>query len=236
MDASDPITRLTEREKEALRAWLGHKTAKEIALDLGISHHAVEKRLKMARTKLGAASSLEAARMLAEVERPPEEYQHTVTAGPDLPSAAVLRASWPNRTMFIGVFAMLTVTALALALAAADRPAEPVEIELDRNFERVFAHLDENKSGFLENPESPFVTLAFVDPSDADLFGGGSKTKAELDGRTDLDQVAEFYAAADTDRDGRISLAEYTAWSKARWAEMGIEVKTILKVLPTPQS
>lgn len=45
------------------------KSAKEIAVDLGISHHAVEKRLKMARTKLGATSSLEAARMLGEAER-----------------------------------------------------------------------------------------------------------------------------------------------------------------------
>ena len=53
MEAENRITRLTEREKEALRRWLGHKTAKEIALDLGISHHAVEKRLKMARVKLG---------------------------------------------------------------------------------------------------------------------------------------------------------------------------------------
>ena len=44
------LSRLTEREKVCLRQWLQHKSAKEIAADLGISHHAVEKRLKMART------------------------------------------------------------------------------------------------------------------------------------------------------------------------------------------
>jgi DNA-binding CsgD family transcriptional regulator len=68
MDGRESLSRLTEREKVCLRQWLQHKSAKEIAVDLGISHHAVEKRLKMARTKLGATSSLQAARMLGEAE------------------------------------------------------------------------------------------------------------------------------------------------------------------------
>ena len=68
MDDRNSLSRLTEREKVCLRQWLQHKSAKEIAADLGISHHAVEKRLKMARIRLGAASSLEAARMLVEAE------------------------------------------------------------------------------------------------------------------------------------------------------------------------
>jgi len=87
MEAENRITRLTEREKEALRRWLGHKTAKEIALDLGISHHAVEKRLKMARVKLGVGSSLEAARALAAAER----YQQAVTGSAGLQSASQAR-------------------------------------------------------------------------------------------------------------------------------------------------
>ena len=52
MDNSFDLDRLTGGEKECLRRFLRHQTAKEIALDLGISHHAVEKRLKMARVKL----------------------------------------------------------------------------------------------------------------------------------------------------------------------------------------
>jgi DNA-binding CsgD family transcriptional regulator len=68
MDRTELLSRLTEREKVCLRQWLQHRSAKEIAADLGISHHAVEKRLKMARTKLGVTSSFEAARMLSEVE------------------------------------------------------------------------------------------------------------------------------------------------------------------------
>jgi DNA-binding CsgD family transcriptional regulator len=68
MVSGDDLARLTEREKVCLRQWLEHKSAKEIALDLGISHHAVEKRLKMERLKLGVASSLQAAQMLGEAE------------------------------------------------------------------------------------------------------------------------------------------------------------------------
>ena len=85
MDGRESLSRLTEREKVCLRQWLQHKSAKEIAADLGISHHAVEKRLKMARTKLGATSSLEAARMLGGAEG----YGRTVPQSPDLVSDAL---------------------------------------------------------------------------------------------------------------------------------------------------
>lgn len=231
MDVADPTTRLTEREKEALRAWLGHKTAKEIALDLGISHHAVEKRLKMARTKLDAGSTLQAARMLAEAEG----YGQTVTAPPDLSSAPPAHALWPYRPIVIGGIAMSLALVLALVLAPAGIPASdaaPVEIEVDGDLGKVFAHLDNNRTGFLEKPESPFVEIAFVDDSSGEPVDG----VATIGDGTDPDQVAEFYTTADTDRDGRISLAEYTVWSKARWAELGIEIKTIMKVIPAPQS
>ena len=77
----DPaIARLTENEKECLRRRLLPQTAKEMAIDLGISPHAVEKRLKMARAKLGQSSSLPAARMLAAAEG----YQQLVPGSPDL--------------------------------------------------------------------------------------------------------------------------------------------------------
>jgi len=72
MEADERITsalaRLTDNEKECLRRRLLPQTAKEMAIDLGISPHAVEKRLKMARAKLGLASSLDAARTLVASE------------------------------------------------------------------------------------------------------------------------------------------------------------------------
>lgn len=63
------ILRLTVAERECLGRCLNHQTAKQMALDLGISPHAVEKRLKMARTKLGLSSSLEAAKLVESLER-----------------------------------------------------------------------------------------------------------------------------------------------------------------------
>jgi DNA-binding CsgD family transcriptional regulator len=232
MEASDVTNRLTEREKEALRLWLDHKSAKEIALDLGISHHAVEKRLKMARTKLDAGSSLEAARMLAEAEGTQAGYGPTVTGPPDLPPAPPPRPSWHHRPLVIGGLAMLTVTVMGLALATAYPSDTPTEIEIDSDLGKLFAHHDTNDSGFLENPESPFVEITYLDDTGPETLDG----VAAITGGATPDQIAEFYAAADTDGDDKISLEEFTDWSKTRWAEMGIEVKSIVKVLPAPES
>jgi DNA-binding CsgD family transcriptional regulator len=112
MDDRNSLSRLTEREKVCLRQWLQHKSAKEIAADLGISHHAVEKRLKMARTKLGATSSLDAARMLVEAEG----YGQAVPQSPDLVSNALPLHSTFNRLAIVGVAIMIFVGAIMLAL------------------------------------------------------------------------------------------------------------------------
>jgi DNA-binding CsgD family transcriptional regulator len=112
MDDRDPLSRLTQREKVCLRQWLQHKSAKEIAADLGISHHAVEKRLKMARTKLGATSSLEAARMLGEAEG----YGQAVPQSPDLVSDALQLHSAFTRLAVLGVAIMILVGAIVLGL------------------------------------------------------------------------------------------------------------------------
>lgn len=63
------ILRLTVAERDCLKRCLDHQTAKQMAIDLGISAHAVEKRLKMARAKLGLSSSLEAAKLVEALER-----------------------------------------------------------------------------------------------------------------------------------------------------------------------
>ena len=122
--------------------------------------------------------------------------------------------------------------AVAAAAAAASAAAAPIEIEIDSDLGKLFAHHDTNQSGFLESPESPIVEIAFIDDTGPEPVDGA----AAIGGGAAPDQIAEFYATADTDGDDRISLAEFTGWSKARWAEMGIEVKTIVKVLPAPQS
>jgi DNA-binding CsgD family transcriptional regulator len=112
MNDGSPLSRLTERERVCLRKWLQHKSAKEIAADLGISHHAVEKRLKMARTKLGASSSLEAARMLGEAEG----YGQAVPQSPDLVFQTLPPHSGFTRSAAIGVAIMILVGAIVLGL------------------------------------------------------------------------------------------------------------------------
>ena len=44
---------LTEKQREVLDLLIEHKTSKEIALELGISPHTVEQRLRYAKAKLG---------------------------------------------------------------------------------------------------------------------------------------------------------------------------------------
>ena len=82
------IDRLTDNERECLERVLDHQTAKEMARDLGISHHAVEKRLKRTRERLGAATSLEAAR----------RYGETVSGSPDLIREAPIVEDRPEAT------------------------------------------------------------------------------------------------------------------------------------------
>jgi DNA-binding CsgD family transcriptional regulator len=230
MDAHAITSKLTEREKEVLRLWLDHKTAKEMALDLGITHHAVEKRLKMARVKLDAGSSLEAARMLAEAEG----YEHAVAGPPEVPASAASRHSWRPQPAFLGGIVMFFAALLALALALAPGlpTAEGGEIVIEQNREATFDHLDTDGSGYLEDPESPFVTIAFT----SEDASGAPDGKAVIGDSDDPRQIAEFYAEADTDADGRVSFREYFAWSDARWAELGIDVSSIVKILPRTDS
>ena len=235
MSDNEALARLTEREKECLRFWLEHKTAKEIALDLGISHYAVEKRLKMARTKLRVTTSLEAARLLAESER----YEQLVPQAPDLSSdAETLSSTWHPLFVFGGIAMILTVLSVfALTATVQTVPEDRVLqdgdiVELSGNIQPLFDDLDEDGSGFLEQPESPFVTLVFVDPASEN----GLEGEAVLGDAADPEQVSEFYAEADADGDSRVSFREYYAWHRNSLAEMGIEMTSILRIAPAPQS
>ena len=112
MKSDDGLARLTEREKICLRHWLQHKSAKEIAAELRITHHAVEKRLKMARIKLSATSSLEAARMLSAAEG----YGKTVAQTPDLAAHARPTQAVFTRPLIFGAISMSFIGAAVLAL------------------------------------------------------------------------------------------------------------------------
>jgi DNA-binding CsgD family transcriptional regulator len=110
----DALARLTDNEKECLRRRLRQQTAKEMALDLGISPHAVEKRLKMARTKLGLSSSLEAARLLVASEG----YHRAGPHPTDLATAPPPRHKRLASPFVIGGIAMTVLAAILIALTA----------------------------------------------------------------------------------------------------------------------
>ncbi|MBO9579317.1 MAG: hypothetical protein J7498_00285 [Sphingobium sp.] len=123
------LSRLTENERACLARRLQHQTAKEMAIDLGISPHAVEKRLKMARTntKLGVSSSLEAARLLEANER----YGRAGPQASDLgehqderQESSDPRPTWRRIAPYAltGVIAMSLVVIALLALAPLNAP------------------------------------------------------------------------------------------------------------------
>ncbi|MDB5672565.1 MAG: LuxR family transcriptional regulator [Alphaproteobacteria bacterium] len=63
------VAALPEHQRICLRMVLEHKSSKEIAIELGISSHTVDQRLKGAMQILGVGSRVAAARLLAGHER-----------------------------------------------------------------------------------------------------------------------------------------------------------------------
>ncbi len=74
---ADAFDRLTDRQKECLRLVLLHYDSKQIARQLGVGHHAVNKRIEGAIRHLGVADRYSAARLLAEHENGPD-YERLV--------------------------------------------------------------------------------------------------------------------------------------------------------------
>lgn len=225
----DALSRLTENEKLCLRRWLEPQTAKEMAIELGISPHAVEKRLKMARTRLGVSSSITAARLLARWE----EDQPPVPQSPDLPgetatrqaaiAAAPSERARPRRPVYGGL-PMIAAFCL-LALVAQDTPAPPavaaqphgVRLEdiptrkVDWNeavaFEaEAFDNLDANHSGFLDPREA-----SRLEPRDAGVRDANLPPAPPI-GRPDKAAERKWMAKMDTDRDGKVSQPEYVGY------------------------
>src|SRR5687768_341428 len=117
------LARLTDNEKECLRRRLRQQTAKEMALELGVSPHAVEKRLKMARAKLGLSSSLEAARLLVASEG----YQRTGPHASDLAAGEQGRKDGFTTATLVGATAMTILVATAVVLAVSQAGSVPNE-------------------------------------------------------------------------------------------------------------
>lgn len=81
---------LTEGERECLRLVYQHMTSKDIARQLGVSHHAVDMRLRQAIRKLEVVSRIDAARALiadegiSATESTAADYQSLIYQAPEL--------------------------------------------------------------------------------------------------------------------------------------------------------
>lgn len=216
------LARLTENEKECLHRRLRHQTAKEMALDLEISPHAVEKRLKMARAKLGLSSSLEAAQLLAEFEG----YQRTGPQPSDLETGDSKGKGRLSHPLAIGAIAV-SLSIAALIVFAAQAPVSggdaltPKPGEVIASPPQTFEALDKDHSGYLEGNEAPAVVRLRGNPTIGRDEKGNTvftSDKAEL---LMTASRKKFYAEADTDGDGRISPEEFRRWSKLPIAGQG---------------
>ncbi|HEY6816919.1 MAG TPA: EF-hand domain-containing protein [Croceibacterium sp.] len=227
------LARLTDNEKECLRRRLQQQTAKEMALELGVSPHAVEKRLKMARTKLGLSSSLEAARLLAASEG----YQRTGPQAPDLETQAQANHKRLHRSRILGVVTMSLIAAVLLAYAAqtssvSDTPPAPEASpaasggpeymaasaspeQVEAYVKDSFARFDQDRSGFIERSEGPAqisLNCCGAPRGDDDVLTGEAAWQRFLSDNAD-------------NRDGRISYAEYRGARYERLLENGIPVR-----------
>ena len=212
------LARLTEREKDCLRRILRHETAKEMAIDMGVSPHAIEKRLKMARAKLGVSSSLQAARLLAASEG----YQETGPQLPDVDKDRVEAKTRHRRTLAIGV-CLMSIAAVALyagALTTVAPATEPGVIpkpgEIVLSGPSTFDELDKDRSGFLDGNEAPALALFGGDATYESLPDGRASVSGDyvrlVDGKALRDR---FYREADGDGDGRVSRSEFGRWATA---------------------
>jgi DNA-binding CsgD family transcriptional regulator len=210
------LERLTDREKDCLRRLLRHQTAKEMAIDMGVSPHAIEKRLKMARTKLGVSSSLQASRLLAISEG----YQTTVPQPSDLGGTLTPRKALSRRSMAVGAFLMsITVVAIVSAVLNAVAPAAetiviPKPGEIVISGPSTFDELDKDNSGYLEGKEAPSLLQFGGNPTYERLSDGKIEVAGDYvtmsDGKALQDR---FYLEADINRDGKVSSAEFKGWT-----------------------
>ncbi len=211
------LARLTENEKQCLRRRLLPQTAKEMAIDLGVSPHAVEKRLKMARTKLGMSSSLDAARLLAATESRLAVPQASDLSPGTEPDDAVPRSGGGRRSIIIGATAMSIAIAAALVVhsigsagPAQDKQAgkrttpEAAAAFLGKDFDS----LDRNHSGFVDPDEVP-LTMVRLDNGTTEVI-------------EPVRAYVLFVARSDGNGDGRISRAEYVSANRARIEAAGI--------------
>lgn len=136
---SAPLAVLTAKQREVLDLVLKHKSSKEIARTLGISHYTVDQRITAARQKLGVKSRGELARSYSRMRELCEEtaYEFSHVETPEFP------LQMPERDQLVDpVFMLSDATSLQMRVPWHDEPVPPVGLEAFDNrfgiFGRVF--------------------------------------------------------------------------------------------------
>ncbi len=86
----DPVSLLTEGQRDCLRLVYSHMKSKDIARVLNVSPHTVDMRLRTAMKTLSVASRIEAARLLIQWEGGSDAYQPLIYHPPELGTPAQL--------------------------------------------------------------------------------------------------------------------------------------------------
>lgn len=146
---------------------------------------------------------------------------------------------------------LLTITA-AIALSQQTTPqaasppaaaANTAEERIAASTRRTFNLLDEDRSGFLELPESPIIQFAVIDKEDtaAAVARVLSETRDRADAKgkpavaassmklAGSGSAEQFYREADRDGDGKVSYAEFHQWSAAQLASIGMDLAAARK-------
>ena len=214
-----------------------------MAIDLGISPHAVEKRLKMARAKLGLASSLEAARLLVAAEgygrsgpQASDVAQNPQTSNDPDAAGISLQDTGPIarriRPAFLwGAILMITFAIGLLALTVQDpgqvTPSSPSTLGAERPATRdeilkavadAFDLMDTNHSGFIERDEAPAQGIGLGEPQP---IGSAPKMGGKTTWVTGKMGQAMWISNIDTDGDGKASKAEFIAWDSPYFLSRG---------------
>lgn len=123
------LEELTDKEKETLRLIVRGHDAKSMAIELSLSVHTINERLRFARRKLGVTSSREAGRLLLESES--EDHQKFAdkefgaACHVELDETGKDTAGKPARRVLAGVLLMMTLFAAGLILTS--HLAEPAQ-------------------------------------------------------------------------------------------------------------
>lgn len=134
-----PLATLTAKQREVLDLVLLHKSSKEIARTLNISHYTVDQRITAARQRLGVTTRGELARAYSRMRELCDEtaYEFSHVESPEFPLQVPVRDQLADP-----VFMLSDVTSLQMGMPWQGEPVPPVGLEAFDNrfgiFGRVF--------------------------------------------------------------------------------------------------